>query len=179
MEGIVSILDPLHYAQIERIWKELEIECGLCGIGITPIPHFSWQVAGNYDQQQLAPILRRMARSIKPFTVTISGLGIFSGENPVLYLALVKDELLLRLHKRIWERAKGTAEELSPFYAPQAWVPHITLAHGDINKENLACAIRLAGFQSFDWRIPIDNLALISQSENASHQASLHYKFGE
>ncbi len=36
MHGLVSLLDPEHYFQVEAIWNELEGDCGLTGIKITP-----------------------------------------------------------------------------------------------------------------------------------------------
>ena len=49
MHGLVSLLDPEHYQQVENLWNELEEECGLEGIKVTPYPHFSWLIAEDFD----------------------------------------------------------------------------------------------------------------------------------
>ena len=42
--GLVYFLDKSHYALVKEIWQELESDCGLKGINITPLPHFSWEI---------------------------------------------------------------------------------------------------------------------------------------
>jgi 2'-5' RNA ligase len=165
MNGIASLLDGPATARVERLWQELEVRCGLVGVKLTPFPHFTWQVTEDYDLPQFEVALRALAGQLEPFSIHTSGLGLFTGENPIIYVSIVKDESLMRFHSLLWEKMAGIASHPAPYYSPAQWVPHITLAYNDLTSANLDCAIQLLAFQTFNWEIQIDNLILVAQSE--------------
>jgi len=179
MNGIASILNDPHKTQIETIWQELEEKCGLIGVRITPFPHFTYQVVEAYDQSQLEPILQEIARQTQPFSVHTTGLGIFTGETPVIYLPLVKNDLLLHFHKVLWDRTIVAAQGASPYYAPNMWMPHITLGYGDVANFNLGCAMDALAFRDFDWQLEVDNLTFIGQFDQRVYGSCCTYRFGE
>jgi 2'-5' RNA ligase len=164
MHAVSSLLDATSNRKLEALWNELEMRFGLKGIRITPIPHFSWQIASHYDWEKSQLLLDELAKDILPFTLRVAGLGIFTGNNPVLYLPLVKDRLVLEIHELLWQTFDGLNQEVSTHYHPDAWIPHITLAHSDVTSEKIAEVIKALAFQVFDWECQIDNLALIKQS---------------
>lgn len=177
MHGIVSLLDPAYYSMVEAIWHELDSDCSLEGIKITPLPHFSWQIAEEYNLEQVKNILASLAASTQVFTVHTTGVGLFTGAVPVIYIPLVKDTHLITLHQLIWERVQNIARGLSPFYAPDAWMPHITLANRDVDQESLNCAMEKLAFRSFDWEIRIDHLALVHQGDEQEGWLQFRYDF--
>jgi 2'-5' RNA ligase len=179
MNGIASLLNDPHKTQIEAIWQELEEKCGLIGVRVTPLPHFSYQVVEAYNQPQLEQILQEIAHKAQPFMVHTTGLGMFTGKVPVIYLPLVKNDSLFHLHKLIWEQTKDVARGISPFYAPDLWIPHITLGYGDVTNFNLGCAIDTLAFQDFDWIINIDNITFIGQSDESTYGSCCTYYFGQ
>jgi 2'-5' RNA ligase len=166
MHGIVSLLDESLSAQVRTVWDGLEKECGLAGIKVTPIPHFTWQIASDYDFPRLESVLRSIAMEAKPFPMRCSGLGVFTGEQPVLYIPIVRAEELSRFHRLVWERVWELSESPSPFYSPEAWMPHITLAHRDLDTDNLSCALGSLAVRAFKWEGTVDNLALVYQTED-------------
>ncbi len=178
MYGIVSILEQPFYEKVESIWQMLENDCGLKGIRMTPIPHFSWQVAEGYNIPRLEGVLRGAAASEEAFSIHTAGLGVFSGVSPVIYISMVKDEALLQMHKRIYQQVSSAALGLSRFYTPEAWIPHITLAHGDVNLKKTCCALELLVDQVFDWEIRIDNLAVISEAVDEGEAQPLRFQLG-
>lgn len=141
MYAIVSLLDEHHYTRIEDLWHDLEVECGLSGVTLTPLPHFSWHIASEYDYRRLEASLLELAASTPPFNVRTTGLGLFTGASPVLFIPIVKDPALADFHLQVWQRSQTTAIGASPHYAPEAWVPHITLAYGDVDAVKLGCAM--------------------------------------
>lgn len=167
MHAIVSVIDPEHYARVEILWQELEQQCGLAGVKATPIPHFSWHIAESYDFKTLEASIKRFAGMIRPFNIHTSGLGLFTRENPVLYFPIVRTSLLSKIHQEIWVWAMSLSQKPSPYYAPELWMPHITLAHGDVNLAALNCAVERLAFQVIAWEITIDNLAVVTQAEEA------------
>lgn len=177
MHGIVSLLDRPHYSKVQELWRELETDCDLVGIKLTPIPHFSWHVSKEYDAGLLRPVLYRIARRFKPFTVRTTGIGLFTGDRPVLYIALVKDALLLRYQEWVWRRTRRAAILPNPFYTPELWVPHITLAHGDTDWPSLNCAMEKLVLHPFKWEIKVDNIALITQPIDQIGKNDLFFRF--
>ncbi len=164
MNGIASLLDDTANAHVERIWQELESRCGLKGIRMTPFPHVTWQVTGGYDLAKLEQVLHDITKNIHPFIIHTDGIGIFTGEKPVVYLSIFKDEFLLRLHSNLWEQTKGFAKDPDRQYSPPHWIPHITIAYNDLHRANLDCVMQALVFQTFEWEITIDNLIFISQT---------------
>jgi 2'-5' RNA ligase len=175
MHGIVTLLNPPVYSQVEALWQELEAACGLSGIKMTPLAHFSWQVAEKYNLEQTGEILERVARRTKPFPASASGLGIFTGQVPVVYIPVVKDECLLHYHASLWEETQSVVEGASSYYSPDLWIPHITLAYGDVDLEKLNCAIKTLAFTTLNLEIQVNNLSLVYQDDG--EEGWLKYKF--
>ena len=165
MFAIVSLLDQAADQRIRAIHAELESKCGLKGIRLFPYPHFSW-IGGEWCQMdKTEAMVERLASVTTPITVTTTGLGLFTGSSPVIYIPLVKTVELIQVHQQIWDETRSCADELHPVYQPELWVPHITLALMDVKVDNLVCAMSLLGFQSFEMTIQVNNLALVYQEE--------------
>ena len=178
MNGIASLLDDSHKTQVESLWCMLEEKCGLVGVRTTPFPHFTYQVVETYDQERLGPILQEIAKKTQPFIVKTTGLGLFTGRLPVIYIPLVKNEPLLQFHQRLWEQTSTVAQGISPLYAPDMWMPHITLGLEDITSANLACAMEALAFQDFNWQIEVNSLAFIGMQDQNTYGNFCTYAFG-
>jgi 2'-5' RNA ligase len=165
MHAVVTLLDPARERDVSRIWETLAEGCRSKGILQTPIPHFSWSVAGKYDFNRLEAFLERQAAQTKPFIARTTGLGVFSGPQPTIYIPVVKDRPLLELHQDLLDGVAGLSEGLNPYYSPEFWMPHITLAGGDLDAKSLACCMELLVEQNLNWEITVDNLAIIQQSK--------------
>lgn len=161
MHAVVSLLDPDHYEQVERIWSELSERFGLRGIYRTPYPHFSYQVAAGYDLERLAAALAETAARAAPFRVPTAGLGLFTGPHPVLYIPVVRTPHLAAFHAELWERIAPAATGVSAYYRPEGWVPHITLAEHDLQPASTARAVGFLMERNLYWDVVVDNLALI------------------
>jgi hypothetical protein len=165
MFGIVTVLEPSDAVKVQSVWKALEAECGLVGIKATPIPHFSWQVSENYDWLKLEPILVELAQKTAAFQVRTAGIGVFTGSNPIIYLALVKEANFLHIHQWLCDHVSLAGMNFNPYYLPTAWMPHITLAYADVDHEKIKCAIDYLGFIDFEWDLLVSNFALVGQPQ--------------
>jgi 2'-5' RNA ligase len=163
MHAIVSLLDEHHSGLVEALWRELETDCGLAGVSLTPLPHFSYHIATEFDFKRLETALGELAARTLPFTVHASGLGLFTGPSPVLYVSLIKDARLASFHQTVWELVNPVAIGASSHYTPEVWVPHITLAYGDVSTDKLDCAMNKLAFRTYNWEIRVDHLALVYQ----------------
>ncbi|MFW5708709.1 MAG: 2'-5' RNA ligase family protein [Chloroflexota bacterium] len=170
MYGVVSLLDGKYTAIIEEIWDTFQRNFGVHGVHVTPIPHFSYHVAENYDISQLDELLELFTRQIEPFTIRTSGLGIFTGPEPVLYIPVVPDGNLLSIHRRIWQAIDATAQGSSLYYQPVEWRPHITLTQGGVDHDMLPQVIRVLSERNFNWNIEIDNLSIIGGTPESEAQ---------
>jgi hypothetical protein len=52
-------------------------------------------------------------------------------------------------------------------YAAATWVPHITLAIGDLTEDVLPLALQLLNRRTYEWAIPVTNLCLIEDTASA------------
>jgi 2'-5' RNA ligase len=175
MHGLVSLLDPEYYAKVEAIWQELKDDCGLTGIYITPLPHFSWQIAEDYDWIKLESFLTQIAADTKPFSVKTCGLALFTGDNPIIYIPVVRTRTLTDLHQLIWDRITPISAFPSLLYSPSFWMPHISLAYKDIALEGLHCLMDKLTFRTFNWEIQIDNLSLIYEPDGSVGTQKYHF----
>ncbi len=161
MHGVVSLLDGEHCALVERLWDELETKLGVRGLYKTTFPHFSYHVAAQYDVDRLESILRRLASQCATFRVRTAGLGVFSGNHPVLYIAVVRSPALSALHRTLWQELVGASAGAVEYYHPEWWMPHITLANSKVLKDYLPEAVRMLSARAFDWEIEVTNLSFI------------------
>ncbi|MDH4035247.1 MAG: 2'-5' RNA ligase family protein, partial [candidate division Zixibacteria bacterium] len=69
------------------------------------------------------------------------------------------------LHKQLWQTVAGACDDLSLLYAPEVWVPHISLAYEDVDRENLRQAMSELAFETYNWRFVVDHIAFIRESE--------------
>ena len=162
MQGIVSLLDEPHTQIIHDIWQELKTKCGIRGTQVPEFPHFSYHVAESYDEEPLRTLLKNIIAYQKTFKVKTAGLGIFNGGAPVLFVPIVRDPALTILHQSICPALSTTTNTSLSYYEPQSWMPHITLAQGDLTPQNLPDVIRLLNDRNFAWEIEINNLTLLS-----------------
>ena len=165
MHGLVSLLPSPYYERVEAIWDRLEQRCGLTGIRVTPYPHFSWQISEEYDFDRLEAAMQQVAARAKPFAVKTAGLGIFSGENPVVYLLVARNSRMAQLHNEIWQATSGLGTGVSEYYNDDNWAPHISLAYGDVDRQTLPEILDELAFESFGWEFEVNNISLIVEPE--------------
>lgn len=161
MHGVVSLLNEEHYAMVEDLWAELETAFGVRSLYKTPFPHFSYHVASQYDLDLLEPVLRQAASESPKFNVRATGLGIFTGPQPVLYVPVVRNGALTEFHRALWHSVEKASGGSVNYYHPDLWVPHITLGDGETAKEHLPEIVRYLSGRELTWEIEVNNLALI------------------
>lgn len=176
ISGIVTLLSNPLNSEVESLWRMLDDECGTHLDATSEFVHFSFHVAENYNLERLIPVLKEISDGIQPFKVQTSGLGIFSGEKPVLYIPLVKDSQLLQFHEFIWKRVAPVARGINQQYAPHNWMPHITLAQDIVNCERLDCMISRIANQPFNWELMVDNITYIRLGDGKSNEDIHHYQ---
>lgn len=153
----------------------LEDECGLTGIKVTPFPHFSWLIGEDFDWKVLEIKLSKIAKETDSFTVNTGGIGLFSGLSPVIFIPIARTDALNSLHGHIWDAVQPIGKGISPYYAPQYWIPHISLAYQDVDEENINCAMQKLAFRTFNWKLEVNNISFIYEPDGEI--GKLHYQF--
>lgn len=175
--GVVSLLDDEFNGRIEIIWQKLEDRFGKETIQRTPYPHFSYHVAESYALDTVSDALQEATNDMQPFRVRTAGLGVFTGEEPVLYIAMVRDPKLSKLQKRIYNITEPHADQTFAYYHPQKWVPHITLLRGGIDHTSLSQVIAMLQGHDFHGEIQIDALALLEETYTPERSYTLQGDF--
>ena len=165
MHGVVTLLPTPYYEKVESLWAKLELQFGVSGIYVTPYPHFSWQIGRHYPSDVLQKSIQEISHQVKSLTFRTSGIGIFSGSNPVVYIQVIKDKHMLNLHQVLWKRLEDIGEGMSPYYQPNRWMPHISLGYGDITEGNSGEILKWLAFQDFNWEMNADNLSFIYEPD--------------
>ncbi|TGD79803.1 2'-5' RNA ligase family protein [Hymenobacter wooponensis] len=165
MLAITSLLNPQSAARINRIIKSLETEFGLDDVQATPDPHLTYQLAGVRKLSSLKQVLRDVARHTKPFTAHTTGLGLFPGPNPVIYIPVLRSDALNRLHHRIRTVTAPLCLRTDKFSGPDCWLPHISLALHDTTPELLGPVLQYLNQQTFNMELLINNITILRQQD--------------
>lgn len=161
MYAVTTLFDLNRQPAFAQMWQKLQNECGLVTANEVSFVHLSWQGAQAYHMEPVRARLNDIAGKTHSFKVRVAGIGMFTGPEPVLYLNLVKNRSLLELHEVLWEGMLPHAKEMNAYYAPEEWVPHVTLVYGILLPEDLACAVKGLMYQPLSAELDIDNLAMI------------------
>lgn len=161
MAATASILDETHSERVVELWDLLETELGVKAVRISPLPHFSYQAARDFDLDALADVVSKVAAKARPIRVRTAGIGVFTGRSPVVYIPIVRSPELTRLQLALWSAGAVASEEPAPEYHPATWIPHVTLAQSDVTEESLPKVLSLLNAQELTWDFEIDNLSIV------------------
>jgi 2'-5' RNA ligase len=153
-------------------WKEVEKLCRLSGFEASKLPHVSWHVAEAYAMDRTSELLERIAEIQETITGHTVGLGIFSHEKPVLYLPVCKTSEVSSLHHSLWDQLEEVSQSSSRLYAPEKWMPHITLLSGITDMDILQKSALIFSQQFNDFGFSFSNFAVIYKDDLQSGIAS-------
>ena len=153
MIGVVSLLDDEHRLAYESL-----------DVGAhkrSAVPHLSYHVAGSYNWNRVIGALDDLATQFQPFDIVADAVAIFESIPAIVYLTVSDPARLRGLQRAVFERIARHSHAPDEYYAPQAWVPHITIASGIDPQEATRLAQSLRS-KKIHWKIRIDNLAFMS-----------------
>jgi len=167
MYALTTLFDFGSDINFAGTWQKLKNKCNLIPANEVSFVHLSWQGASAYHLEPAKKIVHDISAQTRSFKVAVSGIGIFTGTDPVLYLNVVKNRALMALHEVLWDKLSPFAEDFNAYYGPNDWVPHITLVYGMLLPEDLCCAVTELMYEPFSFELTIDNLALIFLSDGS------------
>lgn len=166
--AVASLLDISTDPELKKNWERLDTICTAAGLSVTKLPHFTWHVAEEYDMPAVIKILERMAGEIASFTITTSGLGLFTGLKPVLYCTMPKTEKMVVVHKELWDVLSVFSTNSSSFYQPDRWIPHVTVLEDDQRTFNFCSALAELAYTPLELKVKVDHLSVIFRDEEVS-----------
>jgi 2'-5' RNA ligase len=128
--------------------------------------HFSWMVSQAINLETVSATLQSIAETTMEFECMNGGIGVFSGEFPVVTFVLARNKKLAATQLKIWNNCYPNMGMVNVKYSPDAWIPHITLLHYDIEKEDYCSFIEKSISTNIQFRIMVDNLAIIFKDGN-------------
>ncbi len=114
-------------ARVRNVWQRLE------GVGVgtfagSPVrPHVTLAHSLDMDLGPFITNLSEQLESHPSFELTFPGLGLFV-DSGVLYLSTIMTGALWALHREVAELTLEHGTRSSPYYLPDRWTPHCTLA---------------------------------------------------
>ncbi|MDQ3913729.1 MAG: 2'-5' RNA ligase family protein [Actinomycetota bacterium] len=175
LAGVCSVLPEEAGARVLELWAELEREAGLRSTTISPLPHFSYQVARDYDLGVLQEVVAKVAGGARALRVQTAGLGVFTGPSPVLYVPIVRSPELARFQVAVWSACSVAAEKIDQHYHPASWIPHVSLAFGDTTPETTARAVELLSERDLSWDLELDNLSIVKGAGSKPQELVARY----
>ncbi len=163
MQAIVTALDDPYREMALDVWGGLKAVTGLKQLTGAAAPRFSYQLAERYDDG-VADALRAIAAETPRFTVTTGAAAVLRGPRCLVYLPVLANDGLDRLHRALWTRAGRLAEGLAEAHAPGSWAPHVTLAAGRIDESRMPDVLRFLEGRDTRWELPVTNIALIADT---------------
>lgn len=118
--------------------------------------------------------LEEYAARLRPVSVQLASIGVFPGAG-VLFLAPVVDRTLAEVHRAFHQAFAAADAACWPYYRPDAWVPHATLAMR-MPTEATARALTLVAEITLPRLASLDGLRLIEAfpvRTRALHRLSL------
>jgi len=179
VQSIVTAFDKPWRERVDEIWGELKaVVAELKGAAVETRPHFTYQVAESYDPTRLRNALAGIAAGALKFEIKTTGVELFHGNDGlIVYLALAPSDALRALHRRIWEATQRIADGRKPVYAETTWVPHITVASGQIAEEQVALVSELLVRKEHRWTMPVTNLCYVLDT-TAVNSDWIRFNFG-
>jgi len=165
--GVITVLPEPFASRVESLWDSMTREFGMARGYPGALPHFTYHLAETYDMPRAASTLAAIARETRPFEVETSGIGVFTGVQPVVYIPVARAPALAALHARVCEELRRAGMETDPYYLPERALPHITIAQQNLPPEPGPLFSWLTR-QDFSWRVPVTNLALADQTPIAA-----------
>ena len=159
--AVATLVNSFENSKLQATWERINEICQAQQVQSTRMPHISWHVSMDYDSVALDDFIKRILPSLEPFEIHTTGVGIFSGEQPVVYLPVVKTRAIIDLHEKLYKGIYPLTHSPNRFYAPEIWIPHITIAYENSLLENICGVINELATKPLEMTIKFDHLAVI------------------
>ncbi|RDC62588.1 2'-5' RNA ligase family protein [Adhaeribacter pallidiroseus] len=166
MVAVVSLLDAKHTRMVNEIIADLERIFGLKGVKITADPHITWLICEVEKLTELKSYLKEVAGQTTSVQVKTTGIGIFTGEHPVIFVPVIRADGFNQVHAELFRGIRTFSRQTVNFYDPDNWVPHISLALRDTTSDLLPQIVQYLNQRTYNWKIQLDNISILKNEAN-------------
>jgi hypothetical protein len=162
MYSIICTFDSFSQSRISEIRDSISLSCPGGAVKVGLEPHVSLQGADDYPIERVEGQIQKLTLASPAFKVYVGGLGIFTGETPVVYLVISKTPQLYKLHLALWEAVAPSGENVNQLFAPPTWIPHISLFYGDKgDPEQVSCVVNELMRHDLMFEVTIKQLSIV------------------
>ena len=122
-------------------------------------------LAAAYDLEATDAVVEELANTRAPLDVTTAGLGVFSGEQPIIYIPVIRTRALDDLHLRLYRSLAPHCRDHVAYYAPERWMPHISIGQVNITPDVLPSLLAWLSHQPLSWEMSAATLAIGENSD--------------
>ena len=148
--GVLSILEGSLKDEVLNLWERFEIQYDSKGVQTFDYPNISFQGGFCDDLDVLKSSLEKAVRMLKPYNIEIDGIGSFDIPTKVIYLKIVPTDELKVVHDMIKNIIVKCCKKVFEQYSPKFWIPHISIAMGDLTVEAFYQAKK--DFKDFEFK---------------------------
>jgi 2'-5' RNA ligase len=168
MPGVIAVLDDVHSARVEALWDEMERRFAVPKGYPGALPHITFHLGSHDVDAGAEAVVERVAARTRPLTITTAGLGVFGGSSPVVYLAVARSPEVAALAGDLGaEMEAGGFPSTDPYFAPDKWIPHITIAHRNLAGIALGPVLAWLVEQPLAWEVPLRSLSIARETESS------------
>ena len=177
MQRLVTLLPETVSQNVKAICADLKSWTGLTEIRTTTVPHFSWVTGENFLSEPLHASLREFTATIDPFSVYATGLGIFPGNSPVLYIPIVKTAQL-HLYSPAGLAAFPNLSETSSTRSSNLTSGRLisALVFDELSGDSLGKILRKIAFKEINFKFAVDNISLLVINEEETVKLKFSFK---
>lgn len=164
-QGVSILALQLHEPAAGKVrgwWDLLEREVGISGVRRVPFPHLTLFGFDGIEYPRIQRTLEDFSGSTSPLTLHSVGLGMFLKPMPVIYTPVIRSLELSELHRSLWEIVAALGGNMYGLYAPERWIPHMTLAQFDLTRDNHVPALEALMELDLQLEFEVRNLTLFN-----------------
>jgi len=110
-------------------------------------------------------LLEGIVSKTPPFLARTQYMGVFTGERPVIFIGVARNQRLASLHHLLWTELCESVDNRAAAYNEPSWIPHVTLVFGnDLNRGNIGPVMEKLAFRDFHHEFWIDNLTVLEDN---------------
>ena len=159
--GILSILEDQPYEEVKRLWKLFEKSYNSIGVQTFNHPNLTFQGGEVTDTKALTRDFKGLAAEIEPFEIEVDGFGSF--RKRVIYLRVKKSREITRINGIVNQHLESRGETVFEEYTPERWIPHITVAMGDLAESEFDKAWSSLSGVKFGFVQKLHNICLVKR----------------
>ena len=137
---VVSILESGSvHDETMNLWRIMENRYNFKNAQTSVLPYMTF-LDGTCDDLDIEVVDRafvELCPYLHPVEIIVDGMGWFESPFRTVYLRVIATDGLRQFHRQMYDVFASIMKRPNELYMPHNWVPHITLAVGDVTSQGL------------------------------------------